>query len=226
MAKHYPIKGSGRNRGEEGQDASNPERDERSRDERNLNPASGADVQWPRMHFFDRNKEGRGFIERAGDELRSYFGDQDAERRRRRDERNFWRSAREGGSESSQYHLSDARACDVMTRGVVTVFPWETVERAAHLMDGCDCGVLPVVDFDRRLIGILTDRDIALRAVGRGLDPRQTRIGECMSEEVYVCHVDDSVKSCMSLMARQQIRRLPILDDQGHVVGIISQGDL
>jgi CBS domain-containing protein len=126
----------------------------------------------------------------------------------------------------AQYHLDDVRAADVMTRGVVTVYPWETVEHAARLMGGCDCGVLPVVNNNRRLIGMVTDRDIALRIVGRGMDPRHTRVGECMSEDLHTCHDYDSIESCMRLMARHQIRRLPIVDDHDRLVGIISQGDL
>jgi CBS-domain-containing membrane protein len=126
----------------------------------------------------------------------------------------------------TQYHLGDARARDVMTPGVVTIYPWETVEHAAHLMGRCDCGVLPVVNNDRRLIGMVTDRDIALRIAGRGRDPRHSRVGECMSEGLYSCHEYDSIKSCMRRMAHHQIRRLPVVDDYGRVIGIISQGDL
>jgi CBS domain-containing protein len=179
-----------------------------------------------RLRDFDRDREGRGFIERAGDEVRSWFGDEEAEQRRRIDERNYWLRAHRRHDRGGRYHLDEARARDVMTRGVVTVYPWETVERAARLMDGCNCGVLPVVNNHRRLIGVITDRDITLRTIGRGIDPRQVRIGECMSDEVYACYEDESIKSCMSHMARHQVRRMPILDDHDRLIGIISQGDL
>jgi CBS domain-containing protein len=175
----------------------------------------------PQVRPFDRDRVGRGFIDRVGDEVRSWFGDEEAEHRRRMDERNYWQRPNR-----AHHHMADARAHDVMTRGVVTVYPWETVERAARLMNGCDCGVLPVVNYHRRLIGIITDRDIALRTFGRGIDPRNTRIGECMSDEIYACHEDESIRNCMRLMGRHQIRRLPILDDHDRLVGIISQGDL
>jgi CBS domain-containing protein len=144
----------------------------------------------------------------------------------RLDVRNYGERDRERSYGHMQYNLDDVRAGDVMTRGVVTVYPWETVEHAARLMGGCDCGVLPVVNNNRRLIGMVTDRDIALRIVGRGIDPRHTRVGECMSDALYTCHEYDSIKSCMRRMARHQIRRLPVVDYQDRLVGIISQGDL
>jgi CBS-domain-containing membrane protein len=159
---------------------------------------------------------------RAGHEARSWSIDEEAGSRLR--ERAYGQGER--SHRLAQYHLDDVRAGDVMTRGVVTVYPWETVERAARLMGGCDCGVLPVIDNNWRLIGIVTDRDIALRVAGRGVDPRRTRVGECMSEALYTCHKHDSIESCMGRMARHRIRRLPVVDDHDRVVGIISQGDL
>jgi CBS domain-containing protein len=220
MAERYPNQDHHRRYpGEERYDP-NQERGERYRSERGYRYGPGYDVE----HMRDR--EGRGFIERAGDEVRSWFGDEEAERRRRLDEWGYGQRNRERSYRRGQYHIDDVRAGDVMTRGVVTVYPWETVERAARLMGGCDCGVLPVVNNNRRLIGMITDRDIALRIVGCGIDPRHTRVGECMSEALYTCHEYDSIESCMRRMARHQIRRLPIVDDQDRVIGIISQGDL
>jgi CBS-domain-containing membrane protein len=152
--------------------------------------------------------------------------DEVAEHRRRLDEQSYGERDRERNYRRAQYHLDDMCAGDVMTLGVVTVYPWETVEHAAHLMGRCNCGLLPVVDNNRRLIGIVTDRDIALRIVARGIDPRRTRVGECMSEALYTCHEYDSIESCMRRMARHQLRRLPVVDDYDRVIGIISQGDL
>ena len=76
------------------------------------------------------------------------------------------------------------------------------------------------------LIGMITDRDITLRTIGFGIDPRYILVGDCMSQNIYAGHKDDSIGSCMKQMARYQIRRLPILNDENHVVGIISVGDL
>jgi CBS domain-containing protein len=113
-----------------------------------------------------------------------------------------------------------------MTRNTVTVHPDDTVERAARLMGECNCGALPVVDSNGRLIGMMTDRDITVRITGRGIDPRRGRVDECMTDETFACHANDSIKGCMREMSRHQIRRLPIVNDRYQVVGIVSQADL
>jgi CBS domain-containing protein len=228
MAERYPIRDYHRRYQDEEGDNPNRERGERYRSERGYGYGPVYDVEFrqPPVQYFDRDREGRGFIERAGDEVRSWFGDEEAELRRRLDERSYGQRDRERRSRRARYHLDDVRAGDIMTRGVVTVYPWETVERAARLMGGCDCGILPVVNNNGHLIGMVTDRDIALRIIARGIDPRHTRVGECMSEDLYTCHEYDSIESCMRRMARHQIRRLPIVDDYDRVIGIISQGDM
>jgi CBS domain-containing protein len=89
-----------------------------------------------------------------------------------------------------------------------------------------DCGALPVVDRDGRLIGMITDRDITMRLVARGMDARRARVGDCMTEEAFACHAYDSIESCMRTMSRHQVRRIPIVDDRDRVIGIVSQSDL
>lgn len=163
----------------------------------------------------------RGLMERAGDEVRSWFGDEEAERRRMLDER-YDRHHYGARTES----FGDVRARDVMTRNVVTVHPWQTVEQVARIMGECDCGSLPVVNENGRLLGMVTDRDIAIRIAGRGKDPRHARVDECMSVNIIACHEYDSIENCMRQLSRHQIRRLPIVDDRDRVIGIISQGDL
>jgi CBS domain-containing protein len=170
--------------------------------------------------------EGRGLMERAGDEIRSWFGDEEAEQRRRIDYRRDLQRDREGGQARSPYDLDNVRAGDVMTRNVVTVHPNDTAECAARLMGEYNCGALPVVDDNGRLIGMVTDRDLTIRVTGRGEDSRRVRVGEGMTNESFACHANDSLKDCMRQMSRHQIRRLPIIDDRYHVVGIVSQGDL
>lgn len=169
--------------------------------------------------------EDRPTWDRAADEVRSWFGDRDAERRRRIDDRSSERY-REGRGGREQFRFEDMRAHEIMTRSVVYAHPWETVERAARLMRECDCGLLPVVDYNGRLIGMVTDRDIAVRIVARGIDPRRARVEECMTRDAFACHVDDTVEDCMRAMSDHQVRRIPIVDDRDRVVGIISQGDL
>jgi CBS domain-containing protein len=180
---------------------------------------------------YDRgHKEDRGLMERAGDEVRSWFGDEEAERRRRIDyRRDLQRDSqryREERQARSPYDYGNVRAGDVMTRSVVTAHPNDTVESAARLMGECNCGALPVVDDDGRLVGMVTDRDLAIRAAGRGKDSRRTRVDECMTTESFACHVNDSIKDCMQQMSRHQIRRLPIINDRYQVIGIVSQADL
>lgn len=168
----------------------------------------------------------RGLIDRAGDEVRSWFGDEEADRRRRMDSRWNEQQHREGRYSGSQRDFDDVRTGDVMTRNVVSVHPTEPVDRAARLMGECDCGALPVTDGNGRLVGMVTDRDIALRVAGRGLDPRRARVEECMTRETFACHANDSIRDCMREMSRHQVRRVPIVYDDNRLAGIISQADL
>jgi CBS-domain-containing membrane protein len=184
------------------------------------------DRDYERGHYDRAYYEDRGLIERAGDEVRSWFGDEEAERRRRTDYRRDLQRDREGRYGRSPYDLNNVRAGDVMTRNVVTVHPDDTVERAARIMGECNCGALPVVNDNGRLIGMVTDRDLTIRIAGRGKDPRRARVDECMTNESFACHANDSLKDCMRQMARHQIRRLPIINDRYQVVGIVSQADL
>jgi CBS domain-containing protein len=92
------------------------------------------------------------------------------------------------------------------------------------MMADCDAGVLPVGENDR-LVGMITDRDIAIRAVGENRPP-QTAVREVMSQEVLYCFQDEDVDHVAKNMAEQQVRRLPVLDREKRLVGIISIGDL
>lgn len=184
--------------------------------------------------------ENRGLLDRAGDEVLSWLGDEEAERRRRMDaleneRRNRYGNQRDYRStnpyrnmnSSGRLHIrNDGRARNVMTNSVVCVNPDDTAEHAARMMSDCDCGSLPVVDRDRRLLGMVTDRDITIRLIARGIDARRARVYDCMTDNAYACHEYDSVEDCMNQMARHQIRRMPIVDDYHRVVGIVSQGDL
>lgn len=122
--------------------------------------------------------------------------------------------------------IDEVRVHELMTRRVTNVHPATSVERAARLMEECDCGALPVIGDDGVLVGMITDRDIAIRIVARGRDPRNAIVADCMTERVFACYANESVTDCMRQMARQQIRRMPIVDERGRLVGIVSQGDL
>jgi CBS domain-containing protein len=120
------------------------------------------------------------------------------------------------------------RIVDVMTKHPRAVEPHTSVREAARLMEGDDVGSLPVVEVrdKARLIGVLTDRDIALRVVAAGRDPESTPVSEVASREVHTVNPDDDVDTALELMARAQVRRLPVVLEDGELVGILSQADL
>jgi CBS domain-containing protein len=174
----------------------------------------------------ERYHGARGFFRRAGDEVRSWLGDDEAERRRDRDEYEYERRGRRGDYRRPGYSIDDMRASDLMSRNVVMVYPEDRIAHAARLMRDYDCGALPVVDREERLIGMVTDRDIAMRLVANEADMRNTIVADCMTDGAFASHAEDSLKECMRQMSRHRIRRLPVINDWGQVVGIVSQGDL
>lgn len=113
---------------------------------------------------------------------------------------------------------------DAMSRDVKTVAPDTTVREAARLMGECDVGALPVSDGDR-LAGIVTDRDIAVRAVAIGRGP-DTPVSEVMTLDVLYCHEDEDIGHIAENMAEKQVRRLPVVDVDKRLIGIISLADL
>jgi CBS domain-containing protein len=120
---------------------------------------------------------------------------------------------------------SSTRLADVMTRHPEVVRPDTSVTEAASLMRDLDIGAVPVCD-GSRLVGMVTDRDIAVRSVADGRDPRLTLVRDVMSSGIAWASQDDPVEDAMRIMKQQQIRRLPIVDDRKHLVGIVSLGDL
>ena len=116
------------------------------------------------------------------------------------------------------------KVSEVMTRDVCLCSPEETVQQAANTMADKDIGILPIGK-DDKLVGMITDRDIAIRAVGSGKSAN-TRIGEVMSKEVLYCHDDDDVEDILNNMAEIKVRRLPVVDHDKRLVGIVSISDL
>lgn len=116
-------------------------------------------------------------------------------------------------------------ATEVMTRGVRTMTPSDTVALAAQAMDELNVGAIPVCDGDR-LLGMVTDRDIVVRGVAQGLDGKSTPLSSVMSTGVRTVREGDDVDDVLSKMADNQIRRLPVIDGDNRLVGIISLGDL
>ena len=113
---------------------------------------------------------------------------------------------------------------DAMTSGVRIASPDETIQDAARIMAEIDAGVLPVGQNDR-LVGMITDRDIAIRAVAEGKGPH-TSVGDVMTRDVRYCFEDEEVDHVRQNLADQQIRRIPVVDRNKRLVGILSLGDL
>jgi CBS domain-containing protein len=113
---------------------------------------------------------------------------------------------------------------EAMTADVRLVNPSQTIREAARLMADCDIGALPVGDNDR-LVGVITDRDIAVRAVADGRGP-DARIDEVMSREVKYCFDDDDLDAVATNMGHIQVRRLPVVNRDKRLVGIVSLGDV
>ncbi|MYM93860.1 CBS domain-containing protein [Duganella vulcania] len=115
---------------------------------------------------------------------------------------------------------------DIMSRDVTSVSPEETIRRAAELMDDLDVGALPVTE-GHRLVGMITDRDITIRATAAGLGPEETLVTEVMSEDICYCYEDQSVEEVMEDMGDIQVRRVPVVSRDDHkLVGIVAMADL
>jgi CBS domain-containing protein len=115
-----------------------------------------------------------------------------------------------------------------MTRNPASVTPGATIREAAKLMQREDTGIIPVVDEQgsKRLVGVVTDRDIAIRVVAEGRDGG-ARVSEVMStSKLATCMPDDDVDEAMEAMANEQVRRIPIVDERGSLVGIVAQADI
>jgi CBS domain-containing protein len=117
------------------------------------------------------------------------------------------------------------RIADVMTRDVTSVAPQESLRQAARMMDELNVGALPVCDGDR-LVGMITDRDITVRATSAGETPDDTRVEDVMTDQVRWCFDDQTVENVMREMGSTQIRRMPVIEhDTQRLIGIVSLGD-
>ena len=116
------------------------------------------------------------------------------------------------------------KVSEVMTRDVQTVRPDQPVQEAASFMLSADAGSIPVTEGDR-LIGMITDRDIAVRGVAEGYGP-DTPVRELMSNDMVCVRMDDDIEDAASKMSEAQVRRLPVIDEDERLCGIVSLGDL
>jgi CBS domain-containing protein len=115
---------------------------------------------------------------------------------------------------------------DIMTHNIKAVSPESTLKEAAQIMRDENVGIVPVVDQNRRLLGVLTDRDIVVRVVAEDRMPAQVRVQEVMTEDVEVVTEDEEVRDVIELMGKKQIRRVPVVDQNDRLVGIVSLGDI
>jgi CBS domain-containing protein len=115
---------------------------------------------------------------------------------------------------------------EIMTRDVTTISPHESIQRAAQMMDELNVGAIPVCEGER-LIGMVTDRDITVRATSAGESPEDTKVRDVMSIDVKTCFDDQPVNEVMEQMQDVQIRRVPVLDHETQgLIGIVSLGDV
>ncbi len=114
---------------------------------------------------------------------------------------------------------------DCMTKNVKLTSPTTTATEAARIMRDGDFGMLPVGDGDR-LVGMITDRDIAIRGVAEGKDPNTATVRDIMSTKVLYCYDDDDTTAVAKNMGENRVRRLPVLNREKRLVGIISLGDI
>jgi CBS domain-containing protein len=114
---------------------------------------------------------------------------------------------------------------EVMTDRPRCVTPETPVTEAAQLMETDDIGSLPILDGDQ-LAGMVTDRDIVIRAVAKGKDPKGMPVREVASRDLITVHADDDLSDVLRLMASHQVRRLPVVDEDNRLVGIVAQSDI
>ena len=117
---------------------------------------------------------------------------------------------------------------EVMTKNPVSALPTDTVVNVAQLMKERDIGPVPIVEdkVSRKLIGIVTDRDLAMKVVADGRDPNTTLVRDVMTRQVVTCREGDDIDSALDAMSTHQLRRIPVVDKDDRLVGIIAQADV
>lgn len=120
------------------------------------------------------------------------------------------------------------RCSEVMTSNPTCCVPGDTAARVAKIMKTEDVGSVPVCESrqNRTLVGIVTDRDLVLKIVADGHDAASTYVRDVMTGKPFVCHPDDDLQKVFDTMQQKQVRRIPVVDDSGQLIGIIAQADL
>ena len=120
------------------------------------------------------------------------------------------------------------KCSEVMTKNPICCLPDSTAAEAAKLMKSENIGSIPVIENEQshKLVGIVTDRDLALKIVAEGLDAKSTRLTTVMTHEVVTCQADDDLQKALDAMAEHQLRRIPVVDKDKKILGIIAQADV
>lgn len=117
---------------------------------------------------------------------------------------------------------------DIMTENPTFCLPTDSAQKVASLMQEHVCGLIPVVgsESNRKPVGVVTDRDLCLNIVAAGRDPKRVRVEECMTKTAVCCWPEQDVEKCLQLLKENQIRRLPVCDSEGKLIGIIALADI
>ena len=118
------------------------------------------------------------------------------------------------------------KAIELMTMNPVSCLPDTPLKDVAALMVDCHCGAIPVIDFNNQAMGLVTDRDIVCRSLAKGLNPLELTADHCMTKPAVTVSQDASLEDCVELMENDRIRRLIVINEHGHVTGIIAQADI
>jgi CBS domain-containing protein len=133
---------------------------------------------------------------------------------------------RDGTTAAAAFVEGVMKIAEIMSAPVVTCTPETWLARAAHLMQNADCGILPVIDSDRRVVGIITDRDICLAIAASHRSPRAIAVHEVMTKRPVTVRQDDELTLALAAMTQGRVRRLPVLDASGHLIGLLSLDDI
>jgi CBS domain-containing protein len=121
------------------------------------------------------------------------------------------------------------KTCEsMMTKNPICCLPTDTVVKAAQLMKHENIGSIPVIENEqtRKLVGIVTDRDLALKVVAQGKDAKSTQVESVMTDTLVTCHADDEIQKALDAMSEHQLRRIPIINNENKILGIIAQADV
>jgi CBS domain-containing protein len=130
---------------------------------------------------------------------------------------------------TKQESIFPMKKCNqVMTKEPVCCLPDDSVSKAAQLMQRDNIGSIPVIDNDKtqKLVGIVTDRDLVLKVIAKGLDAKTTKVEAVMTRQLVTCLVEDELQKALDAMAEHQLRRIPIVDTNHKILGIIAQADV